>query len=534
MSTSPKLYILPFQKDSNEKVESAAVFALAERERSKGSGLIVKQPEEKLLFLSKVGYPLWLFPKNHRTLIFDGVNNSSYSIIYTEIPSAKQLLQRLESSVRPLENYLTFLSSYVDYFQKPLPQRQFTLNGLIGDLDFQNDFTVYNKEAGEVTHETTSKFFLLKPSLDERAIANILAASDSLQSTLKEEADNLSECIKQIKKTTNIHKTEIEYQSEAAKEEINAKIKAQTEIVNPQIAETNKQHNQKIKQTTRSFNNEIQSLQKLRSKTIKIINKTQTKIKVYEQEAKAQENKEHLIYARRWRNKIKQADSELTDLKRKLKNLENNIEQLNKQKVQEIYLLKSDLESEIERAWQPIRDLEAERSAKMTYYRQQNLKMIDLETPVVDGLIKNLGSWDSTKDKFENLGAEGELDSPVLFYMPFYLACFIVNNNKRYLIVPPSTVGYEGFSSKLKGALGISKIKNLLNPRFKSIALFMRKIQELIQQDAQLENQLYVLGEENNLLKNSVFQENVREGLIYLKQEGWLSSKEHQAVNDQR
>lgn len=257
MSTSPKLYILPFQKDSNEKVESAAVFALAERERSKGSGLIVKQPEEKLLFLSKVGYPLWLFPKNHRTLIFDGVNNSSYSIIYTEIPSAKQLLQRLESSVRPLENYLTFLSSYVDYFQKPLPQRQFTLNGLIGDLDFQNDFTVYNKEAVEVTYETTSKFFFIKPSLDERAIANILAASDSLQSTLKEEADNLSECIKQIKKTTNIHKTEIEYQSEAAKEEINAKIKAQTEIVNPQIAETNKQHNQKIKQTTKSYNKEI-------------------------------------------------------------------------------------------------------------------------------------------------------------------------------------------------------------------------------------------------------------------------------------
>ena len=59
-------FILPFsiQKNSevNSEIELAAVYAISEMERAKGGGLVVKHPEEKLLFVSQVGYPLWLFP----------------------------------------------------------------------------------------------------------------------------------------------------------------------------------------------------------------------------------------------------------------------------------------------------------------------------------------------------------------------------------------------------------------------------------------------------------------------------------------
>ena len=70
-------------------VESAAVYALSELERSKGGGLIVKQPEEKLLFIAKMGYPLWLFPNNETAFIFDGLNDSKLSVLYFELPPAK-------------------------------------------------------------------------------------------------------------------------------------------------------------------------------------------------------------------------------------------------------------------------------------------------------------------------------------------------------------------------------------------------------------------------------------------------------------
>ena len=66
-------FILPFTTEKSREpfgseVEAAAVFALAELERNKGGGLIVKQPEETLLFIAKIGYPLWLFPKTRQPI----------------------------------------------------------------------------------------------------------------------------------------------------------------------------------------------------------------------------------------------------------------------------------------------------------------------------------------------------------------------------------------------------------------------------------------------------------------------------------
>ena len=59
MSTpAAKQYYLPFQEDCSMETEAAVVFALAEFEREKGSSLIIKRQEERLLFLSKAGYPL--------------------------------------------------------------------------------------------------------------------------------------------------------------------------------------------------------------------------------------------------------------------------------------------------------------------------------------------------------------------------------------------------------------------------------------------------------------------------------------------
>jgi hypothetical protein len=530
----PKEYVLPFQKDSAKEVEAAAIYALVELERGKGSGLIVKQEEEQLLFLSRLSYPLWLFTNNDLTFIWDGLNFSSFTVVYTEVPSSKLLMKNLESSNKLLEDYLTFLSNYGDYFRRPLPNKQFTINGLIADNDFRNDFEAYSKEAVEASDITAPNFFSIASSLDLKAIEKVMAEFNSMQSTLKEEAENLPECIKLITKTTSQFKTEIEYQSMAAKEEIEAKIKAQAKFVNPQIITTNKQYNQKIKNVTRSFEKNIEQLQKQLARTRRAISKSQKKIINYELQAEAQEKLRHLIYEKRSREKIKRTESELSGLKKEFKVIENNIEKLSKEKVQAIYRLKFDLETEIKHSRQPIVDLEAARDTQIIFFRQKILKMLDLETLVVEGLNRNLRCWDSVQEKFANLGIKEKFDHPVLFFVPFYYACFTSNEKKRNLIVPPSSICYAALSTKLKGAFGLSKIKNILNPRFKSISTFIRNLQKLTNQNVEFENQLFRLGEENNLLRNSFFQTNVEEGLTYLKQASWLSDKEYQSLSRKR
>ena len=97
------------------------------------------------------------------------------------------------------------------------------------------------------------------------------------------------------------------------------------------------------------------------------------------------------------------------------------------------------------------------------------------------------------------------MKSPALFYVPFYVVCYEMGLSRRYLIVPPSTITDVDFSTRFKGALGMSKLKDLFTPRFKAISDLVDSVQELTKQNSLFENQLYDLGQKNNFLKNSSY-----------------------------
>ena len=533
LTSATKRFILPFSnlKNSSAEVEAAAVFAVAELERNKGGGLIARQLEEKLVSLSKVGYPLWLIPKNDSIFVFDGFGESNCNVSYVEVPSSKGFLESLEANSRPREKYMAFLSDHSSYFLQPLKEKQFTFRGLISNLDFKEEFTVYRKEASETTAQLN--LALLSPTLQETAISSMIAEFDRLQSGLRDEAERLPECMRLINRATSQYITELDYEVAAVKEEADAKIKALEELVNPKIAKLTKEYKQKIKSLTESFDKELYELQKLKVKTQKSIQNNEGKIKLYQHEAKAQAQQKHATYEKRWKQKIKQTKKEIGALKKEQKNIESNIKKNSKQKQQEISQLNFGLDGEIKFARQPLLQLEAERDAKMLTFKQETDRLLEQEKPVIGGLSRILKEKESIKANFEVLGIKDQvLKGPALFYVPFYVACYEMGSTKRYFIFPPSTFGAVDFSAKLKGAFGISKIRDLLAPRFKAITALIEYVQIYIKQNTVFESQLCSLSQKNNLLSNSLFRENVERGLVYLKHEGWLSDKEQQVLSN--
>ena len=237
---------------------------------------------------------------------------------------------------------MAFLSDNDNYFQQPKKEKEFLLRGLIVDLDFKKEFSVYRKEAIEVTGQL-AKLALLAPTLEEATISSMLTEMNKLQSFLREDTQRLSECLRLINKTTSQYITELDYAAEAVRDEANAKIKAQEEIVNPQIAKLNSEYKQQIAEVTRSFDEELESLEKLKAKTVKFVDDNEEKIKLYNREAKTQAQKNHLIYEKTWKEKSRQTKKELDGLKKEIKRIENNIKNLNKQKTQKISKLQLNL-----------------------------------------------------------------------------------------------------------------------------------------------------------------------------------------------
>ena len=532
----PKRFILPFAPQKNREslgseVELASVYAVAEIERAKGGGLILKQPQEKLFFITQIGYPLWLFPNSGIALIFDAVKPASFKISYQELPTTKAFTESLENHSKTKEEYITFLSDHQNYFQQPTKEKQFSLNGLIADEDFKKEFTLYRKEATETSNLTN--LALLKPALEEYAISSMLSELGKLQLFFKEDSDRLPECLRLISKITSQYATDLEYTAQAVKDEANAKIRAREELVNPQIAKLNSDYKHKIAGVSRGYDDEIQSLTKQKEKIGKTIESNEEKIKQYQHQAQSQAKKNHSIYEKRWKEKSSITKKEMDGLKKDRKRLENQIKDLSKTKNEEISKLSYKLDVDVKLARQPIVDLEVLRDAKMAEFRQEVLALQNAERPVVEGIYTAIKQRESVNSKFEALGVrDQQLKSPSLFFVPFYAVCYQAGLSRRYVFVPPSTASSIGFSAKLKGAFGISKVKDAFTPRFNAIAGMIENCEILAKQNMSFEIELNEIGEKNNLLNDWTLVETVAKGLVYLKHEGWLSDREYQALKD--
>jgi hypothetical protein len=532
LTSTPKRFILPFSnpRSGSAEVEAAAVFASAEFERSRGGGLIVRQPEEKLVCLSKVGYPLWLIPKNDLIYMFDGLNDSNQPINFLEAPSAKVFLESLDANSKPRENYSAFLLDHANYFQKSTKQKQFQIKSLIVNPEFKSEFLVYRKEAAESIAQTNMAY--LSPIIEENALASMLSDFEKIQGAQKEDSLKLPECIRLINKTTGQYITELDYAAQAATEEMDAKIKALEEFVNPQVAKLNKEYRAKKQKLSDSFDLELDNLQKQRVRTQKSIQSNEEKIRGLEREAKAHAAKHHEVYEKRCKEKAKQGQREVKELQKTLSAIEDNFKKLGKQKTLELSKLNFELDSEIKLARQPLRDLEAAREAKTRVFKSEAEKLYRLEKPVLEDLNRSQMLRETYKATFESLGfKDPTLKTSSLFYVPFYAVCYQAGLTRRYRMFAPSTVRTFDFSAKLKGTFGRPKTKDLLDPRFKTVTSLIVKVEELAKQNSLFESRLYDLTQRNNLLNNSTFRDNVVKGLSVLSREGWFSDKEQQTLS---
>jgi hypothetical protein len=538
MLNSPvKRFMLPFSSEKSTEplayeVELAVIYSLAEFERQKGGGLILKQPEEKLYFISEIGYPLWLFPNSLFAYIFDGLGNFGYKIPYLELPSAKSFTENFEANSKTNEDYMTFLSSNSRYFLQPAKDKEFLIKNLFNNLDFIREFDAFRKEATEILGPN-AKIATLTPNLKESEISSIIAEINRLQLSLKENAEGFRDALRLINKTTSQYVTDLDFAVEAIKDEANAKIKAQEELINPKIVKLNNDYKREITKVTTSFNDEIEKLEKLKTKTLKLNEAVEKKLIQYEKDARKQAQQNHLIYEKRLKLRSKDVKKEISGLKKELKRLENSIKSLNKQKTEKISELWLGLETEIKFTRQPLLDLEVARDAKMLVFREEAEKLIQLQKPLLDGLNNTIKLAEGVYDGFQILGIMNlQLKAPALFYVPFYVACYQVGSENRYLFFAPSTTISAGFAAKLKGVIGISKIKEMYTPRYKAVTGLIEKIHVLSKQDSFLDRQIIELGIRNNLMKNELTRVNIAKGLVYLKDAGWLSTREYQSLTN--
>jgi len=281
----------------------------------------------------------------------------------------------------------------------------------------------------------------------------------------------------------------------------------------------------------KDFEKQILALQKEKLKLEKTRDETLRKIEQYNFEAKACAAKGDSAGEKRWKEKANEAKKELSELDRKIEEMEEKIKELEENRETEAFKLRSEWETRIKEARKDLLELEASRDAKIQVYQQDMARLESLTANIIQQIGNLIKVREADLANFSNLGFPQTLRHLSLVYMPFYMACFEAELKKRYVVFSPSVANSVGFTAKLKGALGKTKVKHLLAPRFKTVNMLLEKVPALMEKNAAFSRELHEAGEKADILKSNSTRKLIIEGLKKIKDEGWLSEKEFETFS---
>jgi hypothetical protein len=524
--------ILPFcvlsqnrKEPLTTEIERTAVFCLAELERVKGGGLIMKQPSEKLVSVAEVCYPLWLVTMGERSLLFDGLNTTSYTLTYSAVPDIQGFLDNVNRSSATRQAYTAFLSDNVNYFQVSDIEEEKVIDGLISDLEFLDEFTSYLPEAAPVK-TPLSDIIMISPTLDEASIFSVAKELQNLKSRFAEEVNSLYSSMKHVNAKTQGFMKEIHDAMGEVEKKFDKEIQKCRVSVAKKVEKIRKKHDEELTVFSREVEKELLSLQKENIKLEKTKEQLVAGIDRCEAEIKTCAVNKDSASERKWREERDKIKKQLSQAESKIKQLKKKIKAVEDKRNLKIFKLKSQCDTRTKEASKNLLEIESSRDARIRVSEEEMEKLEELTSGIIEQIDKLAKLREASIAEFDKLGVQRRKRKHALVCIPFYLACYQSEQRKRYGCFPPSTANSISFSVKFKGALGKAKIKQLLQPRFKKLVSLLNHFPSLMEQNAVFDREMNEACAKANMLRTKGLRRLIEDGLEKLKEEGWFSEKE--------
>ncbi len=516
----------PFTKD----MEMAAIFYLAESDRKKGEGRVLKKPAEKLTFITETYYPMWIALWRGRMLLFDGLGLTKHTLSYDVIPDIKVFNNDVQASSKSREAYCASLSQNANYFQNFAGKEEKTIEGLIIDPQFTKDFMDYFKEA-ERNGETTSTKAFLFPSLDKSEVSASIEELSELRERMKAEIKILGKNMKLLSKWT---KEQVKALHAEMKETVK-QFDQEMDKIRPEVMEKVKKIQEKrdeeVTRISRKFDKKLRSLHKNRVRIERTIERLSTHIERYEADIKGYRDREDEVGELQLTKKLDATEKKIPTLQKEIKDLDKEIEKVEDNKKIEVARARVSPEDRIEEAMKALRDIEAAKEARGRMDQQDLANLEKMTASIINQINEMVKTKEAALDAIDNMGTPGKKRKHTLVYIPFYFVSYETKSSKRYVVYPPSILGSMGIKTKLKGVFGASKMKSFLQPRSQVIADLLDQLVDLTQENPVFEKEIIEAGIEASILRTAELREAIKRGLTELMNENWIAKDEFQYLN---
>jgi len=517
----------PFTKD----MEMAAIFYLAERDRKKGEGRVLKKPGETVVFIAETCYPIWLIPWSGRTLIFDGLEFTNPSIFYDVLPDVKAFDNDFQASSKSREAYGAALSQNASYFQNFAGKEGKTIEGLITNPNFMQDLMDYLQDAEEIRKGATTKA-VLSPLLDESEVSASIDKLSELRDTVEEEIKTLSRNMKLLSKGTREQVKALHAEMRMTIKEFDKRIKKVKPKVMEKIKKIQERRDEEVTRISKKYGRKLRSLHQKRVRIERTLERLSSDIERIEADIKvARENKDEAGEFQLTQN-LDKIKKKLPVLNKEIKEIDRNIKNVEDAKKIEVSRARTKPDDRVEEAMKALRDIEATKEARARLEQQELADLEEKTSSIIKQIDAMIKAKEAALNEIDSMGALERRRKQAIVYLPVYFVCYETEVGKRYVVHPPSNVGSMGIRTKLKGVFGAGKMKSFLQSRSQAIATLLDRLVDLTQENPVFEKEIIEAGIKANILRTTALQVCIKKGLTELRDESWISENEFQILNE--
>ena len=517
------------KKPFNLDMEISAILCLAEARRKKPG--IIDVSSEKISFISKLHYPIWVVPWKDSYLFVDGLGISSYTFPYVKLPDVELLTEEIERSVADKKQFRNVLRGHAQTFEKPELTR-ISLEAIFAEEKLLPILSEYFKQVSALKERRSERVALIPPKLNEKTASEKAKKAVDLWKQIQSEIKGLQYAISALNEKTSFEEEMILREIGHIQELYETKIAPLKPIVEKKIEKLLLKRDAKIAKLDKSIERKLTARLKEKRRHERELERLERNLIEYRKRRKISKSRGDDVGASKWEHRVKVHQNKPSETKRKLQSVSELIEKIRKQGELEAQEIKASHQLLIESERKKILDIEASRQLEVKS-RKREIEEMKADVSIITGQIRRLIELKrSEATSIAKATIPHRIEENMLLCLPFYLVQYETKEKTRYLMFSPAVaMDFKGIVRKLQKALHRfslqSRIRLLL--RSKSTALekkLKKSLLEKIREDTTLEKAVYELGVSNNILHSSGFKEMITRGTEELRNEGWISREE--------
>ena len=529
-----KMHILPFAtpaknrlKDFTKKMEMAAILYLAEATRKKGEHPHLKKKEEKLVFITEACYPIWLIPYNKTTLIFDGLGWASHKFIYDITPDVEVFNRDIQRCEKTTDSYIATLTRNMDYFRDFQGKEEIRIEGLVATPDLREDIRTCIPQIKQ-GKKSFKNIVFLKPETTTLEIQRGIRQLSVLKNKVDKDIENIDASMKFLNAAKVQRVKAVKEENKRIREAHSRQTKKTRAKSKERLQQILNQHNKKIARASKKYKNKLHQLNKKQIRLKKKLKDLRTEAELCEAKIKSNKRLNRKRYEDHWARKLERVRKSLQALRKEIKLNSKRTCDVKKAQKGELTKHRNACRRRIELVNKSSRDRQGHREAEIIMNRQDIATIEEITRYITKLMQRMLQNKKLFILKFERIAMSQGKQTRRLVHMPFYLARYEKGDKRRYVVYPPSMIGDLGILAKMKGALGVAKVKTLIQPRSEAIAGFLNQLLVLFEKKPMFEKDVTEAGIQKSMLLNKKLRVAVVKGLKQLESENWISKKEQQ------